>query len=62
MVAFVKTFDHYHRKFNYGNFFCCPVKLEKNLKLKFRTKFFIMALLIMAIHAVLFKKLYTILR
>ena len=21
MVVFVKTFDHYHRKFNFGNFF-----------------------------------------
>ena len=62
MVAFVKTFDHYHRKFNYGNLFCCPVKLEKNLKLKFRSKFFIIALLIKTIHTVLFKKLYTILR
>ena len=27
MVVFVKTFDHYHHKFNFGNFFICPVKL-----------------------------------
>ena len=39
MVEFVSSFDHYHRKFNFGNFFSCPVKLEKNLKLKFRLKF-----------------------
>ena len=27
MLVFVKTFDHYHHKFNFGNFFSCPVKL-----------------------------------
>ena len=27
MVTFVKTFDHYHQQFNFGNFFSCPVKL-----------------------------------
>ena len=27
MVVFVKTFDYYHHKFNFGNFFSCPVKL-----------------------------------
>ena len=35
MVVFVKTFDHYHYKFNFGNFF----RLQKNLKMKFRWKF-----------------------
>ena len=29
MVTFVKTFDHYHHKFNVGNFFSCPVKLKE---------------------------------
>ena len=33
MVEFVETFDHYHQKFNFVNFFSCPVKLLKNLKL-----------------------------
>ena len=27
MLVFVKTFEHYQRKFNLGNFFNCPVKL-----------------------------------
>ena len=27
LVVFVKTFDYYHHKFNFGNFFGCPVKL-----------------------------------
>ena len=27
MMIFVKTFDYYHRKFNFGIFFSCPVKL-----------------------------------
>ena len=27
MIVFVTTFDHYHHKFNFGNFFSCPVKL-----------------------------------
>ena len=61
MVVFVKTFDHYHSKFGFGNFFSCPVnckriwnwRLDRNL---------IIALLIMAIYAVLFEKVYTILR
>ena len=39
MVVFVKTFGHYHHKFNFGNFFSCHVKLLKNLKLKFRLRF-----------------------
>ena len=26
MMAFVKTFGYYHHKFNFGNFFSCPVK------------------------------------
>ena len=39
MVVFAKTFDYYHHKFNFGNFFICPVKLQNNLKLKFRSKF-----------------------
>ena len=61
IVVFVKTFDHYHHKFSFGNFFSCPVNykriwnwsLDKNL---------IMALLITAIYTVMFEKLYTILR
>ena len=39
MVVFAKTFDYYHHKFSFGNFFSCPVKLWKNLNLKFRSKF-----------------------
>ena len=27
MVVFLKTFDHYRHKFNYGNVYTCPVKL-----------------------------------
>ena len=27
MLVFVKTFDYYHHKFNFGNFFNCPAKL-----------------------------------
>ena len=27
MVVFVKTFDYNHHRFNFGNFFSCPVKL-----------------------------------
>ena len=27
MVIFVKTFNYYDDKFNFGNFFSCPVKL-----------------------------------
>ena len=27
MLGFVKTFDYYHYKFNFGNFSSCPVKL-----------------------------------
>ena len=59
MIVFVKTFDHCHHKFNFGNFLSCPVKLQKNLKLKFTSKFN---------HGfanrgyILFKKLSTILR
>ena len=29
MMVFVKTFDHYHHKFNFGKFFSCPVKTAK---------------------------------
>ena len=29
MVVFVKTFDHYHHKFSFGNFFSCPVNLKE---------------------------------
>ena len=39
MVVFVKTFDHYHQKFSFGNIFSCHVKLQKKLKLKFKLKF-----------------------
>ena len=27
VMVFVKKFDHYHHKFNFGSFFSCPVKL-----------------------------------
>ena len=27
MVIFIKNLDHHHYKFNFGNFFSCPVKL-----------------------------------
>ena len=27
MMVFVKTLDHYHHKFDFSNFFSCPVKL-----------------------------------
>ena len=35
MVGFVKTFDHYHQKFNFDQFFSNPVELQENLNLKF---------------------------
>ena len=59
MVLFVKTFDYYNHKFN---FFSCPVKFYKNLKLKFRSKFNHGFTIIIAIYTVLFEKLDTILR
>ena len=36
MLVLVKTFDYYHHKFH---FFKCTVKLQRNLKLRFRLKF-----------------------
>ena len=45
MVVLVKTFDNYHQWFQLFqlstsfNFFNCPVKLYRNLKLKFTSKF-----------------------
>ena len=54
---YLPKLDYYHHKFDFGDFFSCPVKLWKNLKLKFRSKFnhgF-------TIYKVLFKKIYTIL-
>ena len=39
MVVFVKTFGYHHHMFNFNDFFSCPIKLQKNLKLKFRSKF-----------------------
>ena len=61
MVVFVKTFDHYHGKFNLVTFSAvqwnCKIiwnwSLDRNL---------IMVLLIMVIYSGLFGKLYTILR
>ena len=38
MVGFVKTLDHYYHKFNFGHFFISPVKVGKDLNLKFRSK------------------------
>ena len=29
MVVFVKTFDHYHPKFNFDNFFSCSVNCKR---------------------------------
>ena len=29
IVVFVKTFDYYHQKFNFGNFFSCPVNCKR---------------------------------
>ena len=52
---------YYSHKFDFGNFFSCPVKLYKNLKLKFRLKFIHGFTIIMAIYKVLFVKIYTIL-
>ena len=36
MVRFVKAFEHYHQKFNFGYFLSSPLK---DLNLKFRPKF-----------------------
>ena len=55
MVELVKTFGHYHHKFQ---LFQLPVKLLRNLKLKFNQN--LITLLIMAICTVLFEKHYTI--
>ena len=46
----------YNHKFNFGNFFSCSVKLQKNLKLKYLDRN-----LVKAIKKVLFEKLYTLL-
>ena len=48
VLVFVKTFDYYHHKFNFGNFFNCPVKLLKNLDRN----------LILAMYKMLFEELY----
>ena len=53
MVVFVKTFNYYHPKFNFGNFFSCPVKLLKNLKLKFRLKFSHAFMVIYSLYTIL---------
>ena len=50
MVGFVKTFDHYQRKFNFGHFFSSPVKLKRIWKLD---QNLIMALIVMAIYTLL---------
>ena len=57
MVVFVKTFDCYHHKFNFANFFSFPIKLLKSLKLKFRPKFNHGFTIIWAIYNVLFEML-----
>ena len=48
MVMFIKTFDHYHHKFSFYNFFSCPVNCKRiwNWSL---ARNVIMALLIIAI-------------
>ena len=56
IAVFVKTFDYYHHKFDFGTFFSCLVKLK--LTSKFNHDF----TRIIALYAVLFEKLYTILR
>ena len=61
VVVFVKTFDYYHLKFNFGGFLSCPVKLQKNLKLKFKWKFNHGFIRTMSTYKVLLEKLYTIL-
>lgn len=38
IVRFIKTFDRYPHKFNFGHFYSSPVKLIENLDLKFRLK------------------------
>ena len=53
--------DYYHHRFDFGDFFSCPVKLQNNLKLKFKSKFHHGFTIIMAIYRVLFEKIYTIL-
>ena len=58
---YLPKLDYCHHKFDFGNFFSCPVKLYKNLKLKFRSKFIHDFTIIMAIYKVLFEKIYTIL-
>ena len=56
IVVFVKTFDYYHHKLIFCNFFSCLVKL------KFTSKFSRDFTRIIALYTVLFEKLYTILR
>ena len=29
IVVFVKAFDYYHHKFDFGNFFSCPVNSKR---------------------------------
>ena len=58
---YLSKLDYYNHKFDFGNFFSCPVKLQKNLKLKFRLKFKHGFTIIMAVYKVLFEKIYTIL-
>ena len=58
---YLSKFGYYHHKFDFGNIFSCLVKLQKNLKLKLRSKFNHCFTITMAIYKVLFEKLCTIL-
>ena len=60
IVMFVKTCDHYHHKFDFGNFFSCPVICKRIWNWNFDRNL-IMALVIMAVCIVLSEKLHAIL-
>ena len=57
---YLSKLDYNHHKFDFVNFYSCPVKLQKNLKLTFRSKFNHGFTIIVAIYKVLFEKIYTI--
>ena len=58
VVVSVKTFGHYHHKFNFYLFFSCPAKLQKDLKLKFRSKFNHGFINLGYLHSAIWKTLY----
>ena len=57
---YLSKLDYNHHMFDFVNFYSCPVKLQKNLKLTFRSKFNHGFTIIVAIYKVLFEKIYTI--